>query len=328
MNVKNTTSTQKEDRRRRGRGDVPVDERGRLTTDLVAQYLHGVGGYELLTAEDEVRLAQEMEAGREAAQRLERGEVSDPEERRRLERTVRKGEAAKDAFVAANLRLVVSNARRYAGNQLELLDLIQEGNLGLIRAVEKFDWRKGFKFSTYATWWIRQAMQRALAQHANTIRIPAGLFDILPRVRQAVDELSTRLGRAPTPEEVAEETGVEVSTVERALDLAQVVALETPVGEDGAQLGDFVADEDAPDPEEEVERIILSEALEEALSKLTDLQRELLVLRFGLVDGRPRPMVEITEATGLPEHQARDEINAALAVLGEVLKPLEEMMAA
>jgi len=174
-----------------------VDERGRLTTDLLGQYLAAIGEHELLTADDEVNLAQRMEAGEEARNRLEAGDFSGRSERAQLQRQIRDGELAQARFVEANLRLVVANARRYAGAGIDMLDLIQEGNLGLIRAVEKFDWRKGFKFSTYATWWIRQAMQRARATLAETIRIPTRIFDLLPVVKSAAESIQAEKRAVP-----------------------------------------------------------------------------------------------------------------------------------
>ena len=233
-----------------------VDETGRLTSDSLSQYLAGIGGRPLLTAEDEVRLAQAMEVGAEARLALDEG-VSDRVERARLERVARDGQRARQDFIQANLRLVVSNARLYSGAKLDMLDLIQEGNLGLIRAVEKFDWRKGFKFSTYATWWIRQALQRARADQSDAIRIPSALFDILPVVRGAADDLRAKLDRAPTNEEIADVTGIALGDVDKALSVATTVALESPIGDDGALLSDFIADTDAVDPSTEVEQRIV-----------------------------------------------------------------------
>jgi RNA polymerase primary sigma factor len=230
-------------RRDRDRSKL-TDERGRLTTDLVSQYLTAIGEYELLTAEKEVAYAQKIESGQGAQRRLDAGDFKGRTERIRLEREARKGQEAKDAFLTANLRLVVANARRYANTSgIDFLDLIQEGNLGLIRAVEKFDWRKGFKFSTYATWWIRQAITRAIADKSRTVRIPVHLHDTLAAVRAAQASLKAELGRDPKPEEIAEEAGVDVTKVELALSVADTVSLEQPIGEDGAQLGDFIEDE-------------------------------------------------------------------------------------
>ena len=308
-------------------GATLVDESGRLSSDSLTQYLAGIGGRPLLTAEDEVRLAQAIEAATEARLALDEG-VADRAERARLERVCREGVRARQHFIEANLRLVVSNARLYSGSNVEMLDLIQEGNLGLIRAVEKFDWRKGFKFSTYATWWIRQALQRARADQSDTIRIPSALFDILPVVRGAGEELRTTLGRAPTSDEIAEVTGIAVTEVEKALSVATTVALETPIGEDGALLGDFITDSEATDPSAEVELRIVEEALRTSLAHLPDLHRQVLELRFGFADGAPAAFSTISNMTGVPETDARDLVAEALALLAEDLEAVEDMRAA
>ncbi|MEX0757445.1 MAG: sigma-70 family RNA polymerase sigma factor, partial [Acidimicrobiia bacterium] len=204
MATAETRSKAEKDKARKSVVSKLTDERGRLTTDLVSQYLTAIGEYDLLTAEQEVELAQRIEAGEEAAERLEKGDYSGKKEEIELRRHERKGREAKDAFLTANLRLVVANARRYANTSgIDFLDLIQEGNLGLIRAVEKFDWRKGFKFSTYATWWIRQAITRAIADKSRTVRIPVHLHDTLAAVRAAQASLKAELGRDPRPEEIA-----------------------------------------------------------------------------------------------------------------------------
>ena len=304
-----------------------VDETGRLTSDSLSQYLAGIGGRPPLTAEDEVRLAQAMEAGAEARLALEEG-VDDPSERVGLQRLVREGARARQEFIEANLRLVVSNARLYAGPNLEMLDLIQEGNLGLIRAVEKFDWRKGFKFSTYATWWIRQALQRARADQSDSIHIPSALFDILPVVRGAAEDLRTKLGRAPTPEEISDLTGVSTADVEKALSVATTVALETPVGEDGALLGDFITDTEATDPSTEVEYRIVEDTLRTSLAHLPDLHRRVLELRFGFTDGAPAAFSTISNVTGVAEAEVRELVTEALAMLAVDLRSVEDMRAA
>ena len=304
-----------------------VDESGRLTSDSLSQYLAGIGEHQLLTAEDEVRLAQAMEAGVDARHRLDIG-IKDPVERVRLQRVVRDGSRARHDFIEANLRLVVSNARLYAGAKVEMLDLIQEGNLGLIRAVEKFDWRKGFKFSTYATWWIRQALQRARADQSDAIRIPAALFDILPVVRGAAEDLRTKLGRPATTDEISDVTGIAVREVEKALSVATTVALETPVGEDGALLGDFITDSEAIDPASETEQRIVEEALRTSLSNLPELHRRALELRFGLTDGAPAAFETVSRMTGLPEADVRIMVADALVMLAGDLQAVEDMRAA
>ena len=305
-----------------------VDERGRLTTDLLGQYLAAIGEHELLTADDEVNLAQRMEAGEEARERLKSGDFSGGSERAQLQRQIRDGELAQARFVEANLRLVVANARRYAGAGIDMLDLIQEGNLGLIRAVEKFDWRKGFKFSTYATWWIRQAMQRARATLAETIRIPTRIFDLLPVVKSAAESIQAEKGRPATPEEIAAESGVSLADVEKALNVGTTVALESPIGEDGAELGDFIADMDAAAPDSEAEAALAKDALLRALRSLPDNHRYALELRFGFVDGQPATMARVAREVGIPEHQVRDLLDEALERLGEQLEPDENLLVA
>ncbi|HSG78424.1 MAG TPA: sigma-70 family RNA polymerase sigma factor [Acidimicrobiia bacterium] len=291
---------------------------------MLGQYLNEIGQHDLLTADDEVALAQAIEAGLEARSRLESEQRLPRAEKVRLERAVRAGDRAKDRFIEANLRLVVSNARRYQKSGLDMLDLIQEGNLGLIRAVEKFDWRKGFKFSTYATWWIRQAITRAIAQKSRTVRIPVHLHETLLTVRGTASSLEAELGRRPDPEEIAEETGIPLDQVMDALEVADSVALETPIGEDGAVLGDFILDEDAVDPldaaaDEEVRRVI-----RDALGILPERQAKILSERFGLIDGRTKPLSEIAAEEGVTSERVRQLINDALAKLREHAAHLDE----
>ncbi len=293
-----------------------TDERGRLTTDLVSQYLTAIGEYELLTAEKEVDYAQKIEAGQDAEDKLEEGTFKDRAEQIGLRRKVRHGREAKDAFLTANLRLVVANARRYANTSgIDFLDLIQEGNLGLIRAVEKFDWRKGFKFSTYATWWIRQAITRAIADKSRTVRIPVHLHDTLAAVRAAQASLKAELGREPRPEEIAEEAGVNVDKVELALGVADTVSLEQPVGEDGAQLGDFIEDEDAVDPVKVTEELDIADSLRKSIERLPDREGRILALRYGFYDGVPRTLEEIGEEFNLTRERIRQLEKLALCRL-------------
>jgi RNA polymerase primary sigma factor len=293
-----------------------TDERGRLTTDLVSQYLTSIGEYELLTAENEVDYAQKIEAGQDAAERLEAGDVTDKTELIMLRRKIRHGQEAKDAFLTANLRLVVANARRYANTSgIDFLDLIQEGNLGLIRAVEKFDWRKGFKFSTYATWWIRQAITRAIADKSRTVRIPVHLHDTLAAVRAAQASLKAELGREPRPEEIAEEAGVNVDKVELALGVADTVSLEQPVGEDGAQLGDFIEDEDAVDPVRVTEEMDIADSLRKSIERLPNREGRILALRYGFYDGVPRTLEEIGDEFNLTRERIRQLEKLALCRL-------------
>ncbi len=305
------------DRTRRDRErNKLTDERGRLTTDLVSQYLTAIGEYELLTAELEVEFAQKIEAGEDAQVRLDEGDFKDKSEQVELKRLVRLGKQAKDDFLTANLRLVVANARRYANTSgIDFLDLIQEGNLGLIRAVEKFDWRKGFKFSTYATWWIRQAITRAIADKSRTVRIPVHLHDTLAAVRAAQASLKAELGRDPKPNEIAEEAGVTVDKVELALGVADTVSLEQPVGEDGAQLGDFIEDEEAVDPVKVTEELDIADSLRRSISRLPEREGRILALRYGFLDGVPRTLEEIGEEFNLTRERIRQLEKLALCRL-------------
>ena len=302
-------------RRERDRNKL-TDERGRLTTDLVSQYLTAIGEYELLTAELEVEFAQKIEAGEEAATRLEERAYKGKAQEVELKRAKRLGQQAKDDFLTANLRLVVANARRYANTSgIDFLDLIQEGNLGLIRAVEKFDWRKGFKFSTYATWWIRRAITRAIADKSRTVRIPVHLHDTLAAVRAAQASLKAELGRDPKPAEIAEEAGVTVDKVELALGVADTVSLEQPVGEDGAQLGDFIEDEDAVDPVRVTEEGDIADSLRRSISRLPDREGRILALRYGFLDGVPRTLEEIGDEFNLTRERIRQLEKLALCRL-------------
>lgn len=293
-----------------------TDERGRLTTDLVSQYLAAIGEYDLLTAEQEVELAQMIESGQEAKVLLEDGGFENLKEQITLERKMKKGREAKNTFLTANLRLVVANARKYANtNGIDFLDLIQEGNLGLIRAVEKFDWRKGFKFSTYATWWIRQAITRAIADKSRTVRIPVHLHDTLAAVRAAQASLKAELGRDPKPAEIAEEAGVTLDKVELALSVFDTASLEKPVGEDGAQLGDFIEDQDAADPVRTIEDLDVSENLHRSISRLPRREGRILALRYGFLDGVPRTLEEIGEEFNLTRERIRQLEKLALCRL-------------
>ncbi len=302
-------------RRERDRNKL-TDDRGRLTTDLVSQYLTAIGEYELLTAELEVEFAQKIESGEEAAARLEAGDFKGKAEEIELKRYRRLGQQAKDDFLTANLRLVVANARRYANTSgIDFLDLIQEGNLGLIRAVEKFDWRKGFKFSTYATSWIPQAITRAIADKSRTVRIPVHLHDTLAAVRAAQASLKAELGRDPNPAEIAREAGVTADKVELALGVADSVSLEQPVGEDGAQLGDFIEDEDAIDPVRVTEEGDIANSLRRSISRLPDREGRILALRYGFLDGVPRTLEEIGEEFNLTRERIRQLEKLALCRL-------------
>jgi RNA polymerase sigma factor (sigma-70 family) len=264
-----------------------------LTDDSMALYLNEVGRHDLLTAQEEVELAQAIEAGNAAAERLGSGTAT-PRERAALQRRVRQGDEARRRFLESNLRLVVSIARRYRSEHgLDFIDLVQEGNLGLMRAVDKFDWRKGFKFSTYATWWIRQALSRALAEKSRTVRIPAQLHEQLLTIRAARGRFLAEHGRNPTNAELAEESGVAEPIVEEAIAVSEAISLEQNVGEDGAVLGDFVMDGDQEDPSVEAERSAIADELRRAIDRLDERERKILLMRFGFLDGIPRAREEI-----------------------------------
>jgi RNA polymerase primary sigma factor len=283
--------------------------------DSLTQYLTEISHHELLTADEEVELAQAIEAGREAEEKLAAVSVRGAE-KTRLERAARKGREAKDRFVQSNLRLVVSQAKRYRSQYgIEFIDLIQEGNLGLIRAVEKFDWRKGFKFSTYATWWIRQAMQRAVAEKSRTVRLPNSLHDTLVTLNGARNRLLSELGRDPTEEELAIESGLTIEAVYEAQLVNDSVSLESPIGEDGAVLGDFVAHEDDEDPVTEAERASVVEALREAIGRLPEREAYILSMRVGFEDGLPRTHEEIGGNLGLGPTRVRSIEKMALSKL-------------
>jgi RNA polymerase sigma factor (sigma-70 family) len=286
--------------------DVEVDERG-ASADLVRAYLNGIGRTRLLTAEEEVLLARRVEAGLYAQHLLEEGGGTDATADE-LEQLAAEGRAARDRLLEANLRLVVSIAKRYTGRGMAFLDLIQEGNLGLIRAVEKFDYTKGFKFSTYATWWIRQAITRAMADQSRTIRIPVHMVEQVNRMVRARRELSVELGREPTVAEVAAALGVTDLTV---LDLVsydrEPVSLDQTVGEDGdSPLSDFVA---AVDPvagaDEQAAQGMLRDDVEIVLATLTRKEQAVIRLRFGLDDGRARTLDEVGREFGLSRERIR-----------------------
>ena len=263
--------------------------------DLVRLYLNDVGKYALLTKADEVRLAQTVEAGSEARAELTGAADLTSSRQRELRRLVRHGEEATDTFVKANLRLVVSIAKRYQAAELPLLDLVQEGNLGLIHAVEKFDWRKGFKFSTYATWWIRQAITRGIANTARTVRLPTHAGDLLVRVTKARGRLEGTLGRRPTVAELAADLDLEEHRVVEVLRyMAEPMSLSEPLRLDGdAELGDVVEDRAAVSPFDAAAASLLSDEVAKMLSLLDERERTILQLRFGLDRGEPRTLDEV-----------------------------------
>ncbi|MCL6471660.1 MAG: RNA polymerase sigma factor RpoD [Firmicutes bacterium] len=288
------------------------------TNDPVRMYLKEIGKVPLLTAEEEVELAKRIEAGEKAAAKLEKEEAKlSREEIRKLRRIERDGMAAKKKLVEANLRLVVSIAKRYVGRGMLFLDLIQEGNLGLIRAVEKFDYRKGYKFSTYATWWIRQAITRAIADQARTIRIPVHMVETINKLIRIQRQLLQELGREPTPEEIAEEMGLTPEKVREILKISQEpVSLETPIGEEeDSQLGDFIEDQEAEVPADAASFSLLQEQLQEVLDTLSERERRVIELRFGLIDGHPRTLEEVGRVFGVTRERIRQIESKTLSKL-------------
>ncbi|MEV5267354.1 RNA polymerase sigma factor [Streptomyces werraensis] len=290
----------------------PVDPRVRPETggpssDLFRQYLREIGRIPLLTAAEEVELARRVEAGLFAEEKLRLTPDLDSRLAHDLDRLVVMGRMAKRRLIEANLRLVVSVAKRYVGRGLTMLDLVQEGNLGLIRAVEKFDYARGFKFSTYATWWIRQAMSRALADQARTIRVPVHVVELINRVVRVQRRMLQERGYEPTPQEVAAHLDLPPERVGEVLRLAQEpVSLHAPVGEeDDVALGDLIEDGDAASPVESAAFLLLRQHLEAVLSTLGERERKVVQLRYGLVDGRPRTLEEIGRIFGVTRERIR-----------------------
>ena len=292
-----------------------------LTGDPVRMYLKEIGKVDLLTASEEVDLAMKIEAGLEATEKLEAAEAGELEltraEMRRLTRIENVGLEAKQALISANLRLVVSIAKRYVGRGMLFLDLIQEGNLGLIRAVEKFDYQKGFKFSTYATWWIRQAITRAIADQARTIRIPVHMVETINKLVRVQRQLLQDLGRDPTPEEIGAEMDMSADRVREIQKISQEpVSLETPIGEEeDSQLGDFIEDSQAIVPPDAASFSMLQEQLTQVLDSLADRERKVIELRFGLVDGHPRTLEEVGREFGVTRERIRQIESKPLAKL-------------
>ena len=284
--------------------------------DSISLYLKEIGRVPLLTAEEEVELAKRMEAGREAREKLAEG-VDDWEERERLLWLVRDGQAAQEHLIKANSRLVVSVAKKYVGRGVPFLDLIQEGNIGLIRAVKKFDYRRGYKFSTYATWWIRQAVTRAIADQGRTIRVPVHMYEQINRLTRTTRQLVQELGRDPTTEEIAEELGVTPRKVEHIMRVSQrPLSLEMPVGEEeDSYLGDFIEDEDADSPQESAGQQLLREVIDEIFQSLTPREVRILQLRFGLVDGYCYTLEEVGKKFGVTRERIRQIEAQALSRL-------------
>jgi RNA polymerase primary sigma factor len=292
-----------------------------LTGDPVRMYLKEIGKVSLLTAAEEIDLAMKIEAGLEASVQLEdayRKKIElERREKRRLTRVEQVGLDAKQQLIEANLRLVVSIAKRYVGRGMLFLDLIQEGNLGLIRAVEKFDYTKGFKFSTYATWWIRQAITRAIADQARTIRIPVHMVETINKLVRIQRQLLQELGREPTPEEIGERMGMPAERIREIQKISQEpVSLETPIGEEeDSQLGDFIEDAAAVVPPDAASFSMLQEQLGKVLNALAERERKVIELRFGLVDGHPRTLEEVGREFGVTRERIRQIESKTLAKL-------------
>ena len=298
--------------------DLSVPE-GVSVEDPVRMYLKEIGKVPLLSADEEIELAQKMEAGSVAVEKIpllkERlAETGDEQEKEEIQAEIKalqldvdRGSDAKKRLAEANLRLVVSIAKRYVGRGMLFLDLIQEGNLGLIKAVEKFDYRKGYKFSTYATWWIRQAITRAIADQARTIRIPVHMVETINKLIRVSRQLLQELGREPTPEEIAEEMKMPVERVREILKISQEpVSLETPIGEEeDSHLGDFIKDDNVPVPADAATFTLLKEQLEEVLGTLTEREQKVLRLRFGLDDGRARTLEEVGKEFNVTRERIR-----------------------
>ena len=288
------------------------DDQDRLrrsgTSDLVRIYLREIGKVPLLTAQDEVELAKAIEAGLFAREMLHSGYevVGSGPSGAELAVIADQGDRARQRLIEANLRLVVSIAKRYIGRGMVFLDLIQEGNLGLIRAVEKFDYTKGYKFSTYATWWIRQAITRAIADQARTIRIPVHMVETINKMARIQRQLHQDLGREPTPAEVAEEMGIPADRVAEIQRIAQEpVSLQAPIGEEDSDLGDFIEDADAVVPMEAAAFMMLQDQLEQVLDTLSPREQRIIQLRFGLIDGHPRTLEEVGRDFGVTRERIR-----------------------
>ena len=284
--------------------------------DSISLYLKEIGRVPLLTAEEEVDLAKRMERGRDSRRKINEG-VEDWEERERLFFFVRDGQAAQEHLIKANSRLVVSVAKKYVGRGVPFLDLIQEGNIGLIRAVKKFDFRRGFKFSTYATWWIRQAVTRAIADQGRTIRVPVHMYEQINRLTRTSRQLVQELGRDPTTEEIAGELGVSPRKVEHIMRVSQrPLSLEMPVGEEeDSYLGDFIEDEDADAPGDAAGQQLLREVIDEIFQSLTPREVRILQLRFGLVDGYCYTLEEVGKKFGVTRERIRQIEAQALSRL-------------
>ena len=282
--------------------------------DPVRMYLKEIGKVELLTAEEEVNLAKLIEYGKYAKQQVESGNYKDEKEKQDYLDAVERGEMAKQRLIEANLRLVVSIAKRHVGRGMLFLDLIQEGNMGLMKAVDKFDYTKGFKFSTYATWWIRQAITRAIADQARTIRIPVHMVETINKLVRCQRQLMQELGREPSPEEIAAKMETTPEKVREIIKISQEpISLESPVGEeDDSNLGDFIPDTDAISPDEYASNELLKDELRNVLETLTDREERVLRLRYGLDDGRMRTLEEVGKEFGVTRERIRQIENKAI----------------
>jgi RNA polymerase primary sigma factor len=303
-------------RRRRSRATRNAPRGDGSTSDGVRMYLREIGQVDLLTTEDERRLAQLIEAGHQSAAMIDAG-VEDEVERRRLLRLVTRGERAKSELTQANLRLVVSIAKRYSNRGMQLLDLIQEGNLGLMRAVDKFDHTKGFKFSTYATWWIRQAITRSIADQARTIRIPVHMVESMNRVLRMQRQMHQELEREPTLDELSERVGLPIDRVREILRISQdPLSLDSPLGEeDDSSLADFIPDLSADTPADMATKKMLVQAVEEALGELSDREQEIVRMRFGLDDGQAKTLEDVGREFGVTRERIRQIEAKTLAKL-------------
>jgi RNA polymerase primary sigma factor len=297
--------------------EVDLDDQTPAMGDSVHTYLKSIGRTSLLTAEQEVDLAKRIEAGLFAEHKLETATDLDEGFRRDLELVAEDGRRAKAHMLEANLRLVVSVAKKYSDRGLSLLDVVQEGNLGLIRAVEKFDYTKGYKFSTYAMWWIRQAIQRGFADSARTIRLPVHVLEMLSKLSRVERDMHQRLGREPTPEELAVELDRTPDQIEELLRTSrQPISLDSTIGEDGeTSIGDLIEDVDAPEASELVDRQLMAEQLRSALDALTPREATIMAMRFGLYDGNPHTLDEIGRALGLTRERIRQLEKQSLSKL-------------
>ncbi len=296
---------------------VDLDDQTPAMGDSVHTYLKSIGRTSLLTAEQEVDLAKRIEAGLFAEHKLDTDPDLDSQMRRDLELVAEDGRRAKAHMLEANLRLVVSVAKKYSDRGLSLLDVVQEGNLGLIRAVEKFDYTKGYKFSTYAMWWIRQAIQRGFADSARTIRLPVHVLEMLSKLSRVERDMHQRLGREPTPEELAVELDRTPDQIEELLRTSrQPISLDSTIGEDGeTSIGDLIEDVDAPEASELVDRQLMAEQLRSALDALTPREATIMAMRFGLYDGNPHTLDEIGRALGLTRERIRQLEKQSLSKL-------------